>query len=48
MEEASPYDARTLERTTQLAVDPWAGGEKSHWMRLVADRITGRRVGRGP
>ena len=25
-------------------VDPWAGGDKAHWMRLVPDRVTGRRI----
>jgi nitroimidazol reductase NimA-like FMN-containing flavoprotein (pyridoxamine 5'-phosphate oxidase superfamily) len=26
-------------------VDPWAGGEKAHWIRIGATSITGRRVG---
>jgi nitroimidazol reductase NimA-like FMN-containing flavoprotein (pyridoxamine 5'-phosphate oxidase superfamily) len=46
--EVTHYDARTLARVTDLAVDPWADGEKSHWMRLVPTRITGRQVGRIP
>ena len=25
-------------------VEPWAGGDKAHWLRLVPARITGRRV----
>lgn len=45
LEEVSPYDSATLERVRNLAVTPWAAGEKRHWMRLVPDRITGRRVG---
>lgn len=45
LEEATPYDASTRDRVHALAVDPWAGGEKSHWVRLVPERITGRRVG---
>ena len=45
IEEVTRYDSATLERVHALPVDPWAGGEKSHWMRLVPDRITGRRVG---
>lgn len=28
-------------------VDPWAGGDKAHWMRLVPDRVTGRRIREG-
>lgn len=44
-EEVTPYDARTYDRVHALPVDPWAGGEKSHWVRLVPERITGRRVG---
>jgi hypothetical protein len=45
LEEVTLYDARTLDRVHQLPIDPWAGGDKSHWMRLIPDRITGRRVG---
>lgn len=44
-EEVTPYDARTYDRVHQLPVDPWAAGEKSHWVRLVPERITGRSVG---
>lgn len=45
LEEISPYDSATLERVRSLPVTPWATGEKRHWMRLVPDRLTGRRVG---
>jgi nitroimidazol reductase NimA-like FMN-containing flavoprotein (pyridoxamine 5'-phosphate oxidase superfamily) len=45
LEEVTHFDARTLARVTELPVDPWADGEKSHWMRLVPTRITGRIVG---
>lgn len=44
LEEVTGYDARTWKRVRTLPVEPWAGGVKSHWMRLVADRITGRRI----
>jgi nitroimidazol reductase NimA-like FMN-containing flavoprotein (pyridoxamine 5'-phosphate oxidase superfamily) len=44
LEEITRYDARTLERVQGLPIDPWAGGEKAHWMRLVPERITGRRI----
>jgi len=45
LDEVTPFDARTLARIAELPVDPWADGEKSHWMRLVPTRITGRVVG---
>lgn len=48
LEEVTRYDSRTLDRLRALPVDPWAVGEKSHWMRLVPSRITGRRVGTIP
>ena len=28
----------------QLALEPWAPGSKEQWMRLVPDRLTGRRL----
>jgi uncharacterized protein len=46
LEEVTHYDAATFARVHRLAIDPWAGGDKLHWMRLVPDRITGRRVER--
>lgn len=48
LEEVLAYDGPTMARVRDLAVDPWAGGEKSHWMRLVPRRISGRRVGPSP
>lgn len=42
LEEVTRYDATTLDRVQHLAVDPWAGGAKAHWVRLVPERITGR------
>ena len=44
LEEVTAYDAATLQRVTRLPVEPWAGGERAHWMRIVPDRITGRRI----
>lgn len=44
LEEVTHHDARTLHRVNQLPVEPWAGGDKAHVMRLIPDRITGRRV----
>lgn len=51
LEEVTQYDAPTFDRVRRLAIDPWAGGDKAHWMRLVPDRVTGRRIdptSRGP
>jgi nitroimidazol reductase NimA-like FMN-containing flavoprotein (pyridoxamine 5'-phosphate oxidase superfamily) len=47
LEEATPFDATVLERVQNLPVDPWAKGDKPHWVRLVPTRITGRRVDPG-
>ena len=44
-EEVTRYDASTLERVQALPVDPWAGGDKAHWVRLACEHVTGRRVG---
>jgi nitroimidazol reductase NimA-like FMN-containing flavoprotein (pyridoxamine 5'-phosphate oxidase superfamily) len=45
LEEVTRYDAEALAQAKALPVDPWAGGEKAHWLRLVATQVTGRRVG---
>lgn len=45
LEEVTRYDSRTLARLRELPVDPWAGGDKAHYVRLIPSRITGRRVG---
>jgi nitroimidazol reductase NimA-like FMN-containing flavoprotein (pyridoxamine 5'-phosphate oxidase superfamily) len=44
LEEVTHYDAKTWRRVHELPVEPWAGGPKEHWMRLVPGRITGRRI----
>lgn len=44
LEEVTRYDAATFERVQHLPIDPWAGGEKAHRVRLVPERITGRCV----
>jgi uncharacterized protein len=46
LEEVTHYDAAAFERVRRLPVEPWAAGEKGHWLRLVPSQITGRRVGR--
>jgi uncharacterized protein len=45
LEEVDEYAARELARVQALGVSPWAEGERAHFLRLVPDRITGRRVG---
>jgi nitroimidazol reductase NimA-like FMN-containing flavoprotein (pyridoxamine 5'-phosphate oxidase superfamily) len=44
LEEVTRYDTATLERLQRIATEPWVGGNRSHWMRLVTDRLTGRVV----
>jgi nitroimidazol reductase NimA-like FMN-containing flavoprotein (pyridoxamine 5'-phosphate oxidase superfamily) len=44
LEEVTHYETKTWDRIHELPVDPWAGGIKEHWVRLVPSRITGRRV----
>ena len=48
LEEVTAYDAKDLETVQRLPVTPWAAGDRSHWMRLVPRRITGRRVAPRP
>ena len=31
-------------RTHETGVQPWAPGDKGHWMRLIAHEVTGRRI----
>ncbi|HKY66579.1 MAG TPA: pyridoxamine 5'-phosphate oxidase family protein [Acidimicrobiales bacterium] len=47
LEEVTHFDAATLDRVQALPVDPWAGGDRPHWMRLVPTRISGRRIPAG-
>jgi nitroimidazol reductase NimA-like FMN-containing flavoprotein (pyridoxamine 5'-phosphate oxidase superfamily) len=37
-------DRVELSRLAQLPLRPWAKGAKAHWIRIPADRLTGRRV----
>lgn len=44
-EEMTTFDGPVRERSLrELGVDPWAGGEKRHWVRIEPLSITGRRV----
>ncbi|HVT75873.1 MAG TPA: pyridoxamine 5'-phosphate oxidase family protein [Acidimicrobiales bacterium] len=44
LEEVTRYDPAAFERVRALPIDPWASGDKTHWMRVVPDRFTGREV----
>jgi len=44
LEEVTAYDSERHDRLARLGVDPWAEGERQHWMRLVPSAITGRRI----
>jgi nitroimidazol reductase NimA-like FMN-containing flavoprotein (pyridoxamine 5'-phosphate oxidase superfamily) len=37
-------DAATLRRLRALPLDPWAQGEKAHWIRIVPRDVSGRRI----
>jgi uncharacterized protein len=37
------YEATHWE-TDHLTLQPWAGGDKSHWVRLIPSMISGRRI----
>jgi len=39
-------DADELRTARSLARSLWALGEKEHWIRIVPNEITGRRLGR--
>ena len=44
-EEVGEQHRAELVASTQAArVEPWAPGDKGHWMRLVAHEISGRRI----
>jgi nitroimidazol reductase NimA-like FMN-containing flavoprotein (pyridoxamine 5'-phosphate oxidase superfamily) len=43
LDEVTTFESRTLEHVKSLGVHPWVG-EKQHWMRLVPDRFSGRRL----
>ena len=44
LEEVTHFDATTLRRVRELPVEPWAGGDKPHWMRIVPTGISGRAI----
>lgn len=48
LERVEDTDGRARQRLEQLPLTLWAPGERWHWMRLVAERITGRAVSPPP
>jgi nitroimidazol reductase NimA-like FMN-containing flavoprotein (pyridoxamine 5'-phosphate oxidase superfamily) len=44
LEEVTHYETKTWDRIHALPVEPWAEGDKAHWVRLAPTRITGRLV----
>lgn len=38
------HRAELVARTVESGVEPWAPGDKSHWIRLIPHEITGRRI----
>lgn len=44
LEEVTRAQRETFDRVHALAINPWGGGEKSHWMRLTPLEISGRRI----
>ena len=43
--DAHEIDPPRADDVPVLDPDPWAGGEKPHWVRIHATSVTGRRVG---
>jgi nitroimidazol reductase NimA-like FMN-containing flavoprotein (pyridoxamine 5'-phosphate oxidase superfamily) len=44
LEEPPPFNTTEQRRIRTVPVEPWAGGEKAHWLRLIPNQITGRRL----
>jgi nitroimidazol reductase NimA-like FMN-containing flavoprotein (pyridoxamine 5'-phosphate oxidase superfamily) len=38
------HRAEIIDRTLLSGVEPWAPGDKDHWLRLITHEITGRRI----
>ncbi len=45
LDEITEYDTAVFDRVRRLEIQPWAGGQKRHVMRLVPGSVSGRRVG---
>jgi nitroimidazol reductase NimA-like FMN-containing flavoprotein (pyridoxamine 5'-phosphate oxidase superfamily) len=44
LEQPPPFNTHEQERLQAVPVEPWAGGPKAVWLRIVPGRITGRRI----
>jgi nitroimidazol reductase NimA-like FMN-containing flavoprotein (pyridoxamine 5'-phosphate oxidase superfamily) len=44
LETITEYDDAKVRAARLLPLSPWAAGERPYWMRLVTQRLTGRRV----
>jgi nitroimidazol reductase NimA-like FMN-containing flavoprotein (pyridoxamine 5'-phosphate oxidase superfamily) len=44
LDEPPPFDRHAQEQIRALPVEPWASGDKPHWLRLVPGRVSGRRL----
>jgi uncharacterized protein len=38
------HRAELVARTQATGLEPWAPGDKGHWIRLIAHEVTGRRI----
>ena len=45
LETITDYDGAEVRAAKTLPLSPWAHGDRPYWMRLVTERLTGRRVG---
>lgn len=44
-EEVTVHDSPELrERVSTLALYPWALGDRGHWVRIIANQVSGRRI----
>jgi uncharacterized protein len=43
-EVTTEHRAELIERTKASGVEPWAPGDRGHWMRLIPQEISGRRI----
>lgn len=43
-EVTSEHQAELIERTKASGVEPWAPGDRGHWIRLIPHAISGRRI----
>lgn len=48
LEEVTSTDAAAFDRVRALGIQPWAEGDKAHWLRLVPTTLSGRRVTPAP